>query len=179
MKKLLLVLLFVPTLVLAGELPDSSLTPGAIDPRPTLMNICTSGYTAGYWYQGQWFPKGQHPKRAKPVRSVSKNQKLFVFDRYGMDENERNNCSEGYEIDHLISLQLGGSNDILNLWPHSYCRLKDSQGKEIIPSSAKDKDLLENTLKTLVCSGLLPLEEAQKAISENWIEAYKKYVLNQ
>jgi hypothetical protein len=72
-----------------------------------------------------------------------------------------------YEIDHLISLELGGSNSIKNLWPESH---------RTSPWNAQVKDRLEDKLHELVCSGQLDLKTAQQAIASNWIEAYKKYV---
>ena len=70
-------------------------------------------------------------------------------------------------VTRLISLELGGSNSIKNLWPESY---------RTRPWNARVKDRLENKLHELVCSGQLDLQTAQRAIASNWIEAYKKYV---
>jgi hypothetical protein len=70
-------------------------------------------------------------------------------------------------VDHSISLELGGSNSIKNLWPQSY---------KTTPWNAHKKDLLENKLHQLVCSKKITLKQAQYEISHNWIEAYKKYV---
>ena|SRR3984893_13624902 len=72
-----------------------------------------------------------------------------------------------YEIDHLIPLELGGSNLIKNLWPESH---------RTSPWNAQVKDRLEGKLHELVCSGQLDLKTAQQAIASNWIEAYKTYV---
>ena len=72
-----------------------------------------------------------------------------------------------FEVDHLISLELGGSNDIKNLWPQSYTTK---------PWNAHVKDKLENRLHKLICYGAINIVEAQIAISKNWIEAYKKYI---
>ena len=80
--------------------------------------------------------------------------------------NDRTRCREGYEVDHVISLQIGGSNDIENLFPQLYC------GKW----NAHKKDLLEGRLHYLVCKGRLTLPEAQEAIRTDWIKAYKKYM---
>jgi hypothetical protein len=66
----------------------------------------------------------------------------------------------------LISLELGGSNSIKNLWPQSY-RTK--------PWNARVKDRLENRLHELVCSGQLDLATAQRDIATDWISTYKKY----
>ena len=70
-----------------------------------------------------------------------------------------------YEVDHLISLELGGSNSVRNLWPEPYD----------IHWNAHVKDALENRLHSLVCDGTVSMETAQKAISTNWINAYKTY----
>ena len=48
-----------------------------------------------------------------------------------------------FEIDHLIPLELGGSNEMSNLWPQPYRPQPD----------AREKDVLENYLYRQVCSG--------------------------
>lgn len=150
MKKLLLLLLFVgnvyanPTPEL---LPNVKLTPGASDPANLLpidlKTLCTSGYT-------------------KTVRNVPEKLKKEVFASYGITSDFGD-----YEIDHLVSLQLGGNNTKGNLWPQSYLTL---------PLNARRKDVLEGALHRLICSGKLPLAQAQKEVSEDWISAYNKYV---
>jgi hypothetical protein len=77
-----------------------------------------------------------------------------------------------YEEDHLVPLDLGGSPiDPRNLWPQ--------------PRTSADgwnanlKDELEAILGRLVCSGRLPLADAQRAIAANWIEAYRRYVMGE
>jgi hypothetical protein len=49
------------------------------------------------------------------VRHVTAATKRQVFAEYGVDPK-----SDKFEVDHLISLELGGSNAIGNLWPQSY-----------------------------------------------------------
>jgi len=74
-----------------------------------------------------------------------------------------------YEEDHLIPLGLGGApSDPRNLWPEPRTP-PDGWG-------ADRKDELEFVLNQLVCSGGLPLPEAQRAIATNWIAAYLRYV---
>ena len=148
MKKLLLALGFATfaTSVLADApiKPDPTLTPGVVNTQVTKETYCVSGYT------------GQ-----KGVRNVPDSIKKQVFAEYKIDPK-----SDKFEIDHLISLELGGSNDTRNLWPQSY------RGHW----NARIKDMLENRLHYLVCAKVIPLREAQYVISHNWIEAYCKYV---
>lgn len=124
-------------------LPNKLLTPGDVMPGITKEHVCTSGYSAA-------------------ARNVSNSTKKQIFDSYGISGEYGS-----YEIDHLISLQLGGSNSKKNLWPQPY---------KLSNWHARKKDGLENRLHSLVCKGIISLEEAQRAISENWIEAYKKYM---
>ena len=71
-----------------------------------------------------------------------------------------------FEVDHLISLELGGSNSMRNLWPQSFYTET---------WNARVKDVLEHHLNRMVCDGKISLEEAQKAIATDWIAAYCKY----
>jgi len=140
-------LLFLTQVLLAQEptpiLPDANMTPGDTFDI-TAQDICAHGY-------------------ARKVRDVPAEMKREVYREYGI-------ISHGpgdYEIDHLIPLELGGSNSIKNLWPESH---------RTSPWNAQVKDRLEDKLHALVCSGQLDLKTAQQAIASNWIEAYKKYV---
>jgi len=62
-----------------------------------------------------------------------------------------------FEIDHLVPLCLGGSDDFSNLWPQPR--------QTIAPKwNAEAKDRLERRLCEMVCSGQLDLATAQQAI---------------
>jgi hypothetical protein len=65
------------------------------------------------------------------------------------------------EEDHLVSLELGGSNDITNLWPE-------------VGKLPNPKDKVENDLHDAVCSGQVSLSAAQEAIASNWETAEAK-----
>ena len=58
-----------------------------------------------------------------------------------------------FEIDHLISLELGGSNNIKNLWPQSYTT---------VTYNARTKDDLENKLHFIICNGQIDILTAQR-----------------
>ena len=128
-------------------LPNSTLTPGMVntDPKLTLKKLCVSGYTA-----------------SAGIRAVPEKVHKQVFAEYNIDPK-----SDKYEVDHLISLELGGTNDIKNLWPQSYTT---------VPYNAHIKDHLENELHKRVCKlKTMQLKDAQFIISHNWVDGYKKY----
>ena len=75
-------------------------------------------------------------------------------------------ADEEYELDYLITPELGGSSDRRNLWPERY-------GSRVW--NARVKDELERLLPQMVCEGRLDLATAQHDIASNWIAAYQKY----
>lgn len=132
-----------------GTEPDPVLTPGAV--RTTdKAEICDT--------------------KTSTVRNVSGSLKLQVYRRYGMPGPSGTfpgtSVQGPWEVDHLVSLELGGSNDITNLWPESYSQAM----------GAHQKDALENRLHHMVCADLLTVEEAQHEIATDWVAAYRKYV---
>jgi hypothetical protein len=144
MKSVLISLVFSGiVLAQSGDLPDMILTPGVILPVGK-ESICMKGYSAS-------------------VRNVPVSVKKQIFKLYNIPWSHHSD----YEVDHLISLELGGSNDIKNLWPQSY----KTQW------NARVKDRLENRLRRLICTGHITLAEAQYVISHNWIDAYQKYIV--
>jgi Metal binding domain of Ada len=123
--------------------PDPAKTPGDTL-AVTKADICVPGYS-------------------KKVRNVPESVKKQAYAEYGIASHQ----PKEYEVDHLISLELGGSNSLKNLWPQSYVTS---------PYNAHKKDVLENKLHKLVCDGVIDLKTTQKAISTDWITAYRKYV---
>jgi hypothetical protein len=126
-----------------GQLPDPRCTPGAVDPAVTQGNIrqtiCRPGYT----------------KTVRPPASATNRFKFDVaYPAYG------DPASEKTELDHLVSLELGGSNDAANLWPET-------------PTTPNPKDKVENALHAAVCHGRVTLAAAQNAIASNWLTAEK------
>jgi hypothetical protein len=125
--------------VSTNALPDSACTPGAIFPNATKEKVCTSGYSS-------------------QVRDVPESLKEDVYAEYGITSHQPGQ----YEVDHQISLELGGSNDIANLWP---------EPAEPRPGF-HEKDKVENYLHGQVCSGAMSLQEAQNMIAHNWLDVY-------
>jgi hypothetical protein len=124
-------------------LPDSAMTPGAVL-DVTDGDVCTPGY-------------------ASRIRHVTAEMKRAIYAAYGITAHQPGD----YEIDHLISLELGGSNARQNLWPQSY---------HTQPWNARVKDGLENRLHRMVCAHMISLKAAQDAIASDWIVAYQTYM---
>jgi hypothetical protein len=74
-----------------------------------------------------------------------------------------------YELDHLIPLGIGGDDNDLNVWPEPRATIEPQW-------NAERKDRLEAKLRALVCGGGLDIKVAQKAIADDWTEAWLRYV---
>lgn len=127
------------------ELPDRRCTPGSVDTSVTAARLCAPGYsTRGYRppeAQTQQFKYGE------------------AYPAYGLARTVKT------ELDHLVSLELGGSNDASNLWPE-------------VPPTPNPKDKVENALHAWVCAATGKaaqdrLAKAQLAIAGNWVTAEK------
>jgi len=88
------------------------------------------------------------------VRNVPESLKAVVYAEYGITGHD----SGQYEIDHLVALELGGSNSIANLWP------------EAAPGFHQ-KDAVETELHDAVCSGTMRQRTAQVRIARDWRRA--------
>jgi hypothetical protein len=125
--------------------PNHKLTPGDVDSELTKAKLCDPKFHTG------------------TVRNVPQSEKVAACKSYGIMEG----CpGKGYELDHLISIELGGSNDIKNLWPQP----ADAPG--VI--GFHTKDVVENRSHAAVCAGKLTLKEAQDGISADWYAFGKK-----
>ena len=120
-----------------------SCSPGAYYKALTQPVICSSSF------------------HTSATRNVPDSEKHQVEIEYGL-------APKGYgstlEIDHIVSLELGGSNDIANLYPEE---ANADPGFHV-------KDELENKLHAMVCADQIPLRAAQRGIASNWQALYKK-----
>ena len=114
--------------------PDPKLTPGAVL-TTSLSTICTVGYS-------------------RTVRHVPPSEKAQVDAAYHFT-----GTSASVEYDHLISLELGGSNDAANLWPEPI-------------ADAHIKDGLEAHARSEVCKGNLNLADVQARIAADWVKLW-------
>jgi|ERR1035437_48786 hypothetical protein len=126
-----------------GVNPDRRCSPGAYYSKLTKAVICSASF------------------RTSSVRNVPQSEKYAVESEYGMAQRL---YGRTLEIDHIVSLELGGSNDIANLFPE---RATPAPGYKV-------KDRLENELHRRVCLGQKSLRSARREIATNWQALYKK-----
>jgi hypothetical protein len=79
---------------------------------------------------------------------VTQETKREIYAAYGITQRTRFGTPGSYEIDHIIPLELGGSNARANLFPEPY------------PSYIA-KDHMENFIHRQVCSGVISLHSGQ------------------
>jgi len=122
------------------SLPVSSITPGATW-EVSLEELCAS---------------------SPHVRPITAAMRAEVVHAYGVEAVS----ADQYELDYLITPELGGATDARNLWPQKYAS----------PIwNARVKDELERLLPQLVCDHQLDLATAQRDMASDWVAAYKKY----
>ena len=124
-----------------GALPNRSLTPGATRALP-VTELCSN-----------------IPREPSPVPPSVRQEVLRNYRMEHVPDHE-------YELDYLVTPDLGGAPDPKNLWPERY-------GSRVW--NARVKDQLEDLLPHLVCQGEVDLATAQRDIATDWIAAYKKY----
>ena len=120
-----------------GIVADPRRTPGVLNPDVTQANIrstiCRHGWTSTI---------------RPPVAYTN------ALKRRQMRAYRETGSMSGYQEDHLISLEMGGSpTDPRNLWPEPYPR-------------ASQMDQIENQLNSQICDGQLTLAQAQQQESE-------------
>jgi hypothetical protein len=127
--------------------PTRAAPPGSIDPAVTQADIrstiCQTGWT----------------RTVRPHETATEKFKYDVAypaHRLGRTKTE---------LDHLVPLELGGSNDATNLWPE-------------YPPTPNPKDKLERALNIAVCDGRVSLGRAQAAIAYDWMTAAKRLGLS-
>lgn len=124
----------------AWLLPNKKMTPGVIR-TTSAAEICDKKF------------------RTKPFRKTTEAMKKEVCKEYGATDCP--NIHKG-EIDHLVPLELGGMDDVKNLWwqPAPQFHVKDS---------------LENAAKKAACRSKdpIPLTQLQKMMQDDWVTEYE------
>lgn len=123
--------------------PDRRCSPGAYYTGLTRAVLCSGSF------------------RTSSIRNVPESEKYAVERDYGLPARP---YGRTIEIDHIVPLELGGTNAIANLFPEP--------GSGTAGYHAKDR--LENRLHKLVCTGGVALRAAQRGISSDWITLYRR-----
>jgi len=148
---ILLLSLLLVGLAWADDIPNLQITPGAVRAGLSKTKICSI-------------------KWGKDERHVTAAMKRQVFAAYGYSGYDDPRCvpagKRTCEIDHLISRELGGADEVSNLWPQAY---------GTSPWNAVLKDKLENRLHKELCAGNITLKSARDMLVTDWREGYKKY----
>jgi hypothetical protein len=125
----------------AAQLPSSFNTPGNKS-KANEAQVCAADYEASVKPMAAW-------QRDKALELYGKRPEDFTG-----------------ELDHLIPISLGGTNDPENLWP--------------IPANkvmgAEQKKALDVKLHEMVCDKTISLKAAQDAIRKDWVKAYGQYI---
>lgn len=129
-----------------AALPDRRCSPGAYYSKLTKSVLCSPSFRTG------------------PIRNVPVSVKHQVEAAYGLKPRAYGST---LEIDHIVSLELGGSNDPMNLYPERATFADGSPGFHL-------KDKLENATHRAVCAGSISLRSAQRQIAGNWELLYQK-----
>ena len=124
-----------------AALPRPDLTPGAAR-QVSVDEVCGEANTPG------------------PLVAASVARR--VFEDYGADYRR----AAEYELDFLITPELGGTADARNLWPQPYGSTQ---------WNAYVKDELEQLFRRLVCEGAIDISTAQREMATDWIAAYRRY----
>jgi hypothetical protein len=130
--------------------PDPKCTPGAVNPSVTVDVL-------------------KDPKfRTECVRncSTTESDKNSTYAQYGIPHPANNEgASQVCELDHLISLELGGADTLDNIWPQ--CGPNQAV---LAKRFFKQKDAVENFLAEQVKTGVMDLEKAQTGIATDWTQ---------
>lgn len=135
-----------------GQLPDPRCTPGSYDPAVTQANLSTtlcvrhvsSTGKVTYDLSAAWLA-------GRPPTAQTDDAKFNTVDpAYGIPVTVKG------ELDHLVAREIGGSNDISNLWLEA-------------GSIPNPKDAVENASHQAVCAGQMTLAVAQYDMATNWI----------
>jgi len=130
--------------------PDPNCTPGAANPSLTLAILKDPSFTT----------KCVRDKATKP-QEKSKTYHLYQLTKPANNSGQTQTC----ELDHLVSLELGGADTLDNIWPQC-----GPSHVALAKRFFKRKDTVENFLAKQVRDGKMTLADAQKGIATDWTQ---------
>jgi hypothetical protein len=131
-------------------IPDPRCTPGAVNPTLTADVLRDPGF------------------RTSCVRDSATTavQKGTTYKFYNIPHPKNNTGpTQTCELDHLISLEIGGADTLENIWPQ--CGPDRVQLRQ---RYFKQKDIVENFLARQVKAGKMNLADVQRGISQDWTQ---------
>jgi len=133
--------------------PDPACTPGALNETLTL----------------EVMEKSNFKTECVRDRAETGEKKEVTYTWYKIKKPADNtHQNQVCELDHLVSLELGGADTLDNIWPQC------GPSKVILNARFfKRKDAVENFLAAEVRHGKITLAEAQKGIAEDWTQFLK------
>jgi hypothetical protein len=131
-------------------IPDPNCTPGAINPTLTVDVLRDPRFRTGCVRQ----------------HATTETQKATTYGLYGIPHPSNNTGpNQTCELDHLISLELGGADTLDNIWPQC-----GPPGGSLSQRFFKEKDGVENYLAKMVKTGQMDLGAAQHGIATDWTQ---------
>jgi hypothetical protein len=130
--------------------PDPTCTPGAVNPALTMAILKNKDFRTGC-------------ERDKATSATKKKQ---TYDWYGITKPADNREPHMIcELDHLISIELGGADTLDNIWPQ--CGPQGATGEDRL---FKQKDQVENYLAAQLKAGKITKKDAQEGIATDWTQ---------
>ncbi len=132
-------------------IPDPHCTPGAVNPQITREVLKTKGFTT---------------RKCERNFATTVKEKEATYRYYGVRKPSHNSGrNEVCELDHLVSLELGGADTMDNIWPQCGPDRVTLQSRYF-----KIKDKVEGYLARQVKAGTMSLEQAQAGIASDWTQ---------
>jgi hypothetical protein len=131
-------------------IPDPNCTPGAINPTLTIAVLKDPSFTT----------------RCIRDAATQEQEKATTYEWYNLPRpSENSGENQICELDHLISLELGGADTLDNIWPQC-----GPSGVALPQRFFKEKDMVENFLAMQVREGRMDLSQAQRGIATDWTQ---------
>jgi hypothetical protein len=131
-------------------LPDPSCSPGAVNPTLTVAVLTAQGFTTDCLRD----------------KATSASKKEITYKWYKLAK-PAHNSGQGMvcELDHIISLEIGGADTLENIWPQC------GPSRAALNSRFfKQKDAVENFLADEVAANRMALADVQRGIAEDWTQ---------
>lgn len=158
-----------------AQLPDPNYSPGAENPDITQATIRDTTCNP-HWSTKSIRPPASYTDKLKREQMIAYGDTVPQVPPLGKPPDvskcvAHSNDPRCYEEDHIEPIEGGGNpTDKKNLMPQPYFPIP----------GAHEKDKVENLLfgkpRGLVCSGKMPLIDAQKAIKTDWLAVWVRHI---